>query len=231
MNTILRKSALSVAGLMVTGGAVAGPAIATPAVAGPADGAPPAPPTPAESAPAPAAPPQPPPPGDEGKRVLPHDYQRQPNEYYCAPAATRIALSTQGKVVSQREVAEKLGTTTDGTDSVDDTTRVLNELTGGGYETTKIEGVTAEPEQVDRLRTDVIEAVDAKRGIVANTMGTAVDTSGEKHSFPGGHYMTIVGYRDGGEVLKIADPYDPTKHYWMSDDKAADWIAQKGYSS
>ncbi|MDZ5445973.1 C39 family peptidase [Micromonospora sp. 4G57] len=150
------------------------------------------------------------------------------------PRRTRFqpnGSNSQGKAVPQREVAKKLGTTTDGTNSADDTTRVLNELTGGGYETTKIEGPTAKPEQVDKLRTDVVEAIDAKRGVVANTTGTAVDTRDNQHSFPAGHYMSIVGYRDAGDSLKIADPYDPSRHYWMSEKKAADWIAERGYSS
>ncbi|WP_425753767.1 C39 family peptidase [Micromonospora sp. DT47] len=231
MNVIFRNSALSVAGLVVTGGVVAGPAMA--AQAAPAESKPgvAAQPQPqAQPPPQPQA--QPPPqPAGEGRRVLPHDYQRQPNDYYCAPAATRIALSTQGKVVPQRDIAKKLGTTTDGTNSADDTTRVLNELTGGGYDTVNIDGPTAEPQQVDKLRADAVEAIDAKRGVVANTTGTAVDTSGDQHSFPAGHYMSIVGYRDGGDTLKIADPYDPSKHYWMSDKKVADWIAERGYSS
>jgi hypothetical protein len=235
MKSIFRKSVLSVA--VLASGTVAGPAIATQATAGPVTAVRPAQvetkPAYAEQAqpPPPPPPPSPPPPADEARRVLHYDYERQPNSYYCAPAATRIALSTQGKVVSQREVADKLGTTQAGTNSVDDTTRVLNELTGGGYETTEIKTPEAEPAQVDKLRTDVVEAVDAKRGVVANIMGTAVDTHGNQYSYPGGHYLTIVGFRDGGDTMKIADPYDPSKHYWMSDDRVADWIAERGYSS
>lgn len=231
MKSRFRKSTLSVA-LMVTGGAVAAPAMAaqaSPAVDRPAvtaqlshESQPP---------PEPPKPPQPQPPPDEGNRVLPHDYQKQPNGYYCAPAATRMALSTQGKVLSQKEVAHKWGTTEAGTNSVNDTTRVLNEVTGGGYETTEIGGVSATPGQVDKLRTDVFEAVDANRGVVANTMGTGVDTEGESHVFPSGHYVTIVGYSDDGDRLKVADPYDPEKHYWMTDQKMANWIAARGYSS
>nr|WP_238161400.1 C39 family peptidase [Micromonospora endolithica] len=179
----------------------------------------------------PPPPPEPPQQPPEDKRVLEYDYQKQPNGYYCAPAATRIALSTQGKVLPQKEVAQKLGTTEDGTNSANDTTRVLNEVTGGGYETTEIGGATATPAQVDKLRTDVVEAVDAKRGVVANTMGTGVDTEGDQHVFPSGHYVTIVGYRDDGDRLKVADPYDPEKHYWMTDQKLANWIAARGYSS
>ncbi|NJP35489.1 C39 family peptidase [Micromonospora thermarum] len=216
MNSIVRRSLVSVAGLMVGAGGVAGPAIAVQAA-------------PIESRTVVAVPP--PEPSGEGKRVLEHDYERQPNGYYCAPAATSIAVSTQGKDPSQKEIAQKLGTTVDGTKSVNDTTRVLNEVTGGGYETTEIKGATAQPEHVDKLRADVVEAVNAKRGVVANTIGTGLDTDGDRHPFPDGHYVSVVGYRDGGEEMKVADPYDPKKHYWMEDEKLADWIAERGYSS
>ncbi|RKN50360.1 C39 family peptidase [Micromonospora endolithica] len=215
MNSIVRTSVASIAGLMIAGGGVAGPAMAVQA-------------GPMESRPAVAVPPEQ---SAEDKRLLEHDYERQPNAYYCAPAATSIALSTQGKDPSQKEVAKKLGTTEAGTNSVNDTTRVLNEMTGGGYETTEIKGTTAKPEQVEKLRTDVTEAVDAKRGVVVNTIGTGVDTDGDAHVFPGGHYVTVVGYRDGSEEMKIADPYDPKKYYWIDDEELADWTAERGYSS
>ncbi|NYF58894.1 C39 family peptidase [Micromonospora purpureochromogenes] len=232
MNSVFRKSVLSVA--VLASGAFTGSAIAAQASADPMTPSQPAQvqsvPASADQPPPPPAPPPAPPPED-GQRVLHFDYQRQPNSYYCAPAATRIALSTQGKVVSQREVADKLGTTSDGTDSVDATTRVLNEMTAGGYETTEITGAEADPQQEAELRNNVVEAVDANRGVVANIMGTAVDTEGHRYSYEGGHYLSIVGYRDGGETMKVADPYDPTKTYWMTDDKLADWIAARGYSS
>jgi hypothetical protein len=217
VNSILhRTTAFSAAGLVVAGGALVG--AVTDAQAAP------------EARTGPVAVVQPEPPG-EGKRVLDHHYQPQPNSYYCAPAATRIALTTQGKVLSQQEVAKKLQTTTAGTDSVEDTTRVLNELTGGGYETTEIDGATASPQEVDKLRRDVVEAIDGRRGVVANITGAAADTTGEKRAYVGGHYLSIVGYRDGGEFVRVADPYDPEAHYWMRDDDMADWIAERGYSS
>jgi len=215
MNSILRKGTLSVAGLLMAGGLIAGPAIAAQTA-------------PADTKPAVAALAKP---SGQGKKVLDHEYQMQRKSYYCAPAATRIALSTQGKEMSQREVAKKLGTTRAGTNSANDTTRVLNELTGGGYHTTEINGPEAKPEQVDKLRADVVEAVDAKRGVVANTKGTAVDNDGVRHSYQDGHYLTIVGYRNGGDTLKIADPRYPGAHYWMSDNRVATWIAERGYSS
>ncbi|WP_326552765.1 C39 family peptidase [Micromonospora sp. NBC_01813] len=204
MNTILRNSVVSVAGLFVAGGVVAAPAVAAQA-ASPADG---------------------------GAREVRVQYEAQPNFFYCGPAATRIALTAQGKAPSQDEVADKLGTTEAGTDSAEETTRVLNEVTGGSeYETTAIGADAARPEHVAKLKADVREAVDDDRAVVANIMGTATDVDGVAHSYEGGHYLTVTGYRDGGDTVKIADPYFEGQEYWMDLEVVADWTAKRGYSS
>ncbi|MFG3686650.1 phytochelatin synthase, partial [Micromonospora sp. NPDC047740] len=75
-NTILRKTLLTTAGIAATAGGIAGPAIA--AHAAPAD-------KPATQA------------SKNGERELNVRYEAQPNFYYCGPAATRNALSVQGK--------------------------------------------------------------------------------------------------------------------------------------
>ncbi|RLK23976.1 peptidase C39-like protein [Micromonospora sp. M71_S20] len=223
MNPIVQKSGLSVAGLLVAGGCLAGPAVtaqAAPAATTPV-GAVQTDDRVAKNGRA----------DRRAERTVRIEYQAQPNFYYCGPAATRIALSALGRALSQDEVAKKLGTTEAGTDSAVDTTRVLNELTGGGYRTTEIPDPVAKPEQVDRLRSDVVAALDRGRPVVANIKGTAVDTVGSPHSYEGGHYLTLVGYRDGGDLIRIADPAAPEGEYWMTLEKVANWIAERGYSS
>ncbi|GAB3947536.1 C39 family peptidase [Micromonospora vulcania] len=220
MNPIIQKSGLSVCGLLVAGGCALGPAVAAYAA--------PVPTSPTSSSQTDRSSQ----PDRNAERVLDIDYQAQPNFYYCGPAATRIALSAQGKALSQDEVANLLGTTEAGTPSALDTTRVLNELTGGKYRTTEIRDSVARPEQVEQLRRDVLTAVDAGRAVVANIKGTTVDTDGNPHSYEGGHYLTLVGYRDGGDTIRVADPADPAVgEYWMSLPKVANWIAERGYSS
>ncbi|WP_425412949.1 C39 family peptidase [Micromonospora nigra] len=225
---------MSVAGLLVAGGCIAGPAAV--AQTAPADvatvapgGAPVASAQPAALTGQVGA-------VDRGRnrlaeRTLGVEYQAQPNFYYCGPAATRIALSSQGKALSQDELAKRLGTDEAGTDSALDITRVLNELTGGGYETVEIRDPVAKPAQVDRLRAHLLDALDVDRPVVANVKGTAVDTEGDPHSYEGGHYLTLVGYRDGGDLVRIADPAAPKGGYWMTLEKVANWIAERGYSA
>ncbi|MFI7512748.1 phytochelatin synthase, partial [Micromonospora echinofusca] len=48
----------------------------------------------------------------------------------------------------------------------------------------------------------------------------------------GGHYISVVGYRDNGNTVTIADSADPNQaSYRMSIDNLADWIATRGYTA
>jgi hypothetical protein len=216
--SFIRKSALGLAGLAFVGGAVAGPAAAASAAptgkpivaAVQADGQ-----------------------GASAKSVDVR-YEAQPNYYYCGPAATRIALTGLGHTPSQDDVAKQLATTTEGTDSAEDTTRVLNAVTGDeAYQTRSIPARKASPQDADRLREDVVRAVDSGRPVVANIAGTTTDTAGNTHSFEGGHYLTVVGYDDGGRIVDIADPANVNgqNHYSMTTVDMANWIATRGYSA
>jgi len=186
--------------------------------------------SPAEPA-APAAPAAPAP----STKVLDYQFQLQPNFYYCGPAATRIALTAAGHAVSQDQAAALLGTTTSGTNSAIDTTRVLNSVLGHGrtlYQTREIPAYPATPAQAAQLQTDVVNTISSGRAIVANIAGHLTDTSGVVHAYEGGHYLTLVGYQDAGQTVKIADPANPSGDgtYWVRATKLADWISQRGYS-
>ncbi|MBM0257135.1 C39 family peptidase [Micromonospora sp. 4G55] len=214
MKTIFRNGMLSVAGLVMTGGAIVGPAVA------------------AQAAPAGAAPASVVSEKGKDKGRVGYEYQAQPNFYYCGPTSTGMALSAAaGQSISLDELAEKLGTTENGTDSAFDVTRVLNEYTHGKYKTTELSTDVASKEQIERLRADVKAAVAAGDPVVANVLGNAVDVDGNERGFPG-HYVTVVEYKDDGNTVKIADPAAPdVQEYWMDVAELANWIAGRGYSS
>jgi Peptidase_C39 like family len=177
---------------------------------------------PAATKPAPAA------------KSLKHDPALQPNGYYCGPAATRIALSAVKKAPSHDRLAKQLGTTTAGTNSVDDITRVLNKETGSKrYDATKIPNKTLTTKQVAKLRADIVSSVTKGEPVVANIAGTVTDNAGARHSYEGGHYLTVVGYEDNGKTAKITDPADREggNSYKISTKKLANWMATRGYSS
>ncbi|MEU9515479.1 C39 family peptidase [Micromonospora sp. NPDC048169] len=214
--TLLRKTVLTAAGIVATAGGIAGPAIAAQA-------------TPAERAAQVVTTDR-----KHGERELDVRYEAQPNFYFCGPAAARNALSVQGKNIDVHAMAKEMGTTESGTDSINDITPVLNKETGKDvYKSTEIPVDKArDRDKVDKLRADVVKTVDDGRAVVANIAGTATDTDGNTHSFEGGHYISVVGYRDNGKVVTIADSANPNQaSYRMDVDELARWIASRGYSS
>lgn len=216
--TPARKTALGLAGLAVVGGVAAGPIMSMDA----------------DAAPSAVADRQSVQDVEKGRpsKALNVDYKAQETYFYCAPAATRIALSAQGQAPSQDEMARHLGTTEAGTNSAEDTTRVLNKIGGKGYRTVEIREAKAKPVEMDRLQVDVVKAIDANRPVVMNIKGTGVDTNGVAHSYAGGHYLTVVGYDDHGRKVKIADPANPNQaEYWMTTINLANWAAERGYSA
>ncbi|WP_433341535.1 C39 family peptidase [Micromonospora sp. CA-111912] len=216
---LIRRTALTAGVLAATAGGIAAPAVA-------AHAAPAAEKASVASVQADRKP--------AGERQLEVRYEAQPNFYFCGPAAARNALSVQGKNINVDAMAEKMGTTEDGTDSINDITPVLNKETGKGdaYRSVEIRTGKADDGQTDKLRADVVRTVDSGRAVVANIAGTATDTDGVVHSFEGGHYISVVGYRDDGRTVKIADSANPAQaSYDISVDNLADWIATRGYAT
>ncbi|SCE66335.1 Peptidase_C39 like family protein [Micromonospora haikouensis] len=213
---LIRRTALTVAGIAATAGGIAGPALAAQA-------------TPAERAAASVQAERRP----AGERQLDVRYEAQPNFYYCGPAAARNALSVQGKNIDVDTMAKEMGTTEAGTNSINDITPVLNKETGRkAYHSTEMPADKVDGKRVDKLRADVVRAVDDGRAVVANIAGTATDTDGVSHSFEGGHYISVVGYSEGGKTVTIADSANPDQASYRIDvDALAHWIASRGYAS
>jgi hypothetical protein len=165
-------------------------------------------------------------------KVLDYNYEAQTYYYNCGPAAVRNALSATGIETTQDALAGPLGTTENGTNSAEDTTRVLNQqVKGNPYQTRSIPGAPT-PAQMDQLQADVVKAITDGRGVVSNVAGDATDTDGGWHSFPGGHYIAVVGYQDDGRTVRIADSANPaTPSYWMTTIDLANWMATRGYSA
>ncbi|MGY3517696.1 C39 family peptidase [Micromonospora sp. PTRAS2] len=212
---LIRRTALTVAGIAATAGGIAGPALAAQA-------------TPAERAATVQAERRP-----AGERQLDVRYEAQPNFYYCGPAAARNALSVQGKNIDVDTMAKEMGTTEAGTNSINDITPVLNKETGRkAYHSTEMPADKVDGKRVEKLRADVVRAVDDGRAVVANIAGTATDTDGVSHSFEGGHYISVVGYSEGGKTVTIADSANPDQASYRIDvDALAHWIASRGYAS
>ncbi|WP_319458433.1 C39 family peptidase [Micromonospora sp. RTP1Z1] len=165
-------------------------------------------------------------------KVLDYTYEAQTAYWNCGPAAVRNALSASGVETTQDAMVAPLGATENGTNSAEDTTRGLNQMVKGNpYRTHMIPGA-ATPAQMDELQADVVKAITDGRGVVANIAGDATDTDGGWHSFPGGHYIAVVGYKNDGRTVRIADSANPSlPGYWVSTIDLANWMATRGYSA
>ncbi|WP_433608383.1 C39 family peptidase [Dactylosporangium sp. CA-139114] len=165
---------------------------------------------------------------------LRYQFAWQENYYFCGPAATRIALTARNLFPSQSQVAQALGTTENGTNSSDDTTRALNAYTGSNFYTAHfIRGQSASAADTAELKQSVVHAISQGYAVVANISGSTVDDAGHSHAYPGGHYLTIVGYSSNGDTVRIADPADAlgVGSYTLSIQRMADWIALRGYAA
>ncbi|MEU2616377.1 C39 family peptidase [Micromonospora sp. NPDC007271] len=166
-------------------------------------------------------------------KVLDYSYQAQTAYWNCGPAAVRNALSASGIETTQDAMVAPLNAGESGTNSAEDTTRGLNQMVKGKpYRTHMIPGQAATPAQMDQLQADLVKAITDGRGVVVNIAGSATDTDGGWHSFPGGHYIAVVGYKNDGRTALIADSANPAlPSYWMATIDLANWAATRGYSA
>lgn len=162
-----------------------------------------------------------------------YQYRVQTTPWYCGPAAARMALSARGIYASQDDLARRLGTTLNGTNSSDDIARVLNAVTGTShYQATSIPAKSVTKAQIEKLRADIVDSLSHTFPVVVNVAGTATDLGGTTRSFPGGHYITVVGYRYNGTQAKIGDSANPASpSYWISTAELAQWAGTRGYAA
>ncbi|HIV56896.1 MAG TPA: C39 family peptidase [Candidatus Stackebrandtia faecavium] len=152
-----------------------------------------------------------------------HNYQVQKTFYWCSAAAARIALSTHDVSVKQSTLAKYMDVSRDGgLPNLNNLRDAMNKYSkDGGYELRQWKNETTLRQQLTK---DVISNVDSGHAVIINV--TRID----KAKFSGGHYATIVGYRDGGNEFKIADPADSSRDaIWLSAKNVADGVKLNRY--
>jgi hypothetical protein len=163
----------------------------------------------------------------------------QDTYYWCGPTSTGIVLSTFGIEPGQQELANELGTTTDGTADIANVTPVLNHyLPQALYADTHITGPTDAEKQA--FWAAIVNSIDAGYGCVFNIEVPPSNypigiLGSQTPSYGGGtvyHYIAGMGYDNtypGGAVY-IADPGFPPFHYWVAFDQLATMIPPKGFT-
>lgn len=159
----------------------------------------------------------------KAKNVVDRDYQVQKTGYWCSAAAARIALSTHNVSVSQQTLASHMGVTPNmGLPDVKNLPGALNHYSNTKhYEVKKSsnDGLLKK-----KLTKDVIHNAKFGHAVVINVVkiGSA--------KFGGGHYATIVGYKNHGNQFLIADPADGAREsVWLSADDVVSGIKLNRY--
>jgi hypothetical protein len=157
-----------------------------------------------------------------GGHVIRHQYQVQQRPYWCSAAAARIALTARGITVSQAELARFMHVTRNGLPNIGNLRDALNHYTHSRFYQVKQwpnNGVLK-----SKLTADVRYDIDRGHAVVINVVRI-----GRAH-FPGGHYATIVGYRNGGAQFAIADPASAKRQLiWLSADDVVGGIKLHRY--
>lgn len=172
-----------------------------------------------------------------------YDYSEIGGDDWCGPAATRIALSTQGILVPMPDLAEFLIET--GPDGAQTpfagpakVPQFLNSWWGmGGNHTYREQWTVNDADGVAALRTNVYNNITAGRPVMVNITSDSpaglTDTSGNAlHNRD--HWMTVVGYRDKGATLIVRDPAPTdaartTSYLEVSAETMASWTEGRGY--
>jgi hypothetical protein len=197
---------------------------------------------------APPAPPDLAPPPPPMKKVLNFAWQGEEYYYYCGPSAARMALSSnQANPPSQTTIGNYMGTTSNGTNDIQNVNDALNHYLGiGSYVHMYLPNDPPSQAEQDALKQHLVASIDQGYALVANVVSgwrpPGYPTSGTIY-----HYITLVGYDQGGDLVMIADPAatgcgsgycgDPSagfgtlaQSYWIQTHDLGIWITPKGYT-
>ena len=168
----------------------------------------------------------------------------QQDSWDCGPTSASIVLAGCGVDDSQNTLIGLIGTTTDGTNSVDDIVPVLNEaLPTARYSSVWLPNDPPSQDQIEALWINVKGSIDAGFGTILNfqsppnnrPQGTRGSVS---PNYPAGgetiyHYVAGMGVAqdaDGSRHVWIADPGFSPFGYWCSLEQVAGLIVPHAYA-
>lgn len=171
-----------------------------------------------------------------------HDFTTQDTPYFCGPASTQTVVMEETRhLYSEQELAQKLGTTVNGTNDISLFPAVLNELIPGAQYTHKY--MPNDPPTAGERETlwnDIVNSIDAGHGVIANIVAPPSNypkatKGGVSPAYRGGtvyHYLAVMGYDDDGinRDLWIVDSGFSPFEYYVSLEQLATLIPPKGYA-
>ena len=170
----------------------------------------------------------------------------QETYYNCGPGSCQLVLDARGIHVSEAELSSVLGTTTDGTPSIDSISAGLNHFDPeSSYASLWMVTDPPTPDEVQIMRERIFRTIAWGRGCVANVVvppsnyPRAVPKSdpnlpgaeGISPNYGGGivfHYISILGADDTDDTVMIVDPGFQPATYWMTVSQLASCVTPHG---
>ena len=176
-------------------------------------------------------------PRTRGEKIEPTTWQQQVTQYYCGPAAARIAVSARDSTPpSQGTLASALGTTTNGTNFGSMAPVLSRFVPNAVYRAEWMGSMTATTAQGNLLWDRATKNVDDGYATVCNWIvlpGQYPKWGGNRGTIY--HYVTIDGYDTRYRTLRISDPAGSTlssslpHRYWLPAQSVANYCAGRGY--
>ena len=175
-----------------------------------------------------------------------HELVSQNSYYNCGPGSSQLVLDARGIYVSEEELSVVLGTTVDGTPSIDNIANGLNHYDGESqYASMWMPNDPPRPDEVDVMRERIFRTIAWGRGCVANVVVPPSNypkavpksdpnlpgASGQSPGYAGGivyHYVSILGADDSDDTVMIVDPGFQPSTYWVTITQLASMVTPHG---
>lgn len=141
-----------------------------------------------------------------GSVIISIPFQTQQNNYYCGPAAARMVLGGIGYSVTQNQMANLLGTTTNGTNAGNSVANALNAIVEGSKYQFRWQWHTYT--DIATIKSHVVEALNYGNPVMVNTMESPGDVYLVGHNIGTTlyHYGVVADYFDYGNSVTYTDP-------------------------
>jgi hypothetical protein len=175
-----------------------------------------------------------------------HDLVTQETYYNCGPGSSQLVLDARGIRVSEAELSGVLGTTENGTPSIDCIANGLNHYDGESkYASMWMTNDPPTPDDVTTMRERIFRTIAWGRGCVANVVVPPSNypravpksdpnlpgASGQSPGYGGGivyHYISVLGADDSDDTVMIVDPGFQPSTYWVTVAQLASMVTPHG---